>query len=368
MYANASNLAAMGRYAYRRRGRRVRLGAAASLVALTVAVCLAVLSGSGGEAARAASLPRRSTADGGSGESYPPVIVAGTAAPATPSGVSGGALFGGNNALIPLEPQLGRSLAVVRLYFFIGDAFPGRYGQALAGGRTVIASFDSNGPSYASIAAGNEDANIITFLRSVDQAAINHYLGAIYVSFEHEPDAHSSRTLGTPAQFIQAWDHVHQLAESAHLDWNDGGRLHWVFILIHNSYASWRASAFWPGPGEADIVAADGYNSSGCKAAGGITQATPASLFDPLLSFAAAHGMPAFITEWGSDTIPSGVQPQFIQEMQAYVAAHGRIAAALYWNSGHATCNYQVNNQPASIAALTAMGQSPALQGHISHG
>jgi hypothetical protein len=295
------------------------------------------------------------------------MIAAPAPAPATPSGVSGGALFGGNYALIPVESQLGRKLAVIRLYFNIGDAFPGRFGPALAGGRTVIASLDSNGPSYASIAAGNEDASIIAFLRSVNQAAINHRLGAIYVSFEHEPDAHLARTLGTPAQFIQAWDHVHLLAEAAHLDWNDGGRLHWVFILIHSSYANWRASAFWPGPGESDIVAADGYNSAACKATGGTAQATPASLFDPLVSFAAAHGVPAFVTEWGSDTTPSGVQPQFIQEMQAYVAAHGRIAAALYWNSGHSTCSYQVNNQPASIAALTVMGQAPALQGHISH-
>jgi hypothetical protein len=284
----------------------------------------------------------------------------------TPSGVTGGALFGGTYPLLPLEAQLGRKLAVVRLYYHIGDAFPGRYGQALAAGRTVIASLDSSASSYASIAAGNEDATILSFLRSVNQAAIQHHLGSIYISFEHEPDAHMARTLGSPAQFVQAWDHVHLLAESAHLDWNEGGRLHWVFILIHNSYGTWRASAFWPGPGEADIVAADGYNSAACK--GSVQQATPAWLFDPLLSFAAAHRMPAFITEWGSDTRPSGVQPKFIREMQAYVADHPKIAAALYWDEGGPHCSYGLNNQPASISALAAMGKSPALQGHISGG
>jgi beta-mannanase len=229
----------------------------------------------------------------------------------------------------------------------------------------VIASLDTHGPSYASIAAGNEDSTILAFLRSVNQASIKHRLGSIYITFEHEPDAHNARYLGTPGQFVQAWDHVHALAESAHLDWNDGGRLHWIFILIHNSWGSWKADAYWPGAGEADIVATDGYNSAGCRGKGQ-PEWTPDTLFDPLLSFAAAHRMPAFITEWGSDTVPAGIQPQFIQEMQAWVAAHKRVAAALYWDSGKGACDYHVNGQPQSIADLAAMGQAPALQGHIS--
>lgn len=355
-------------YCVRRlQGRLQPLSRAVCAAMLTVAAGLAALSGSSSQPALAASRPSGGSFAGGSSDSHHRVNRPEGSSLGTPSGVSGGALFGGDYPLVSLEPQLGRKLAVVRLYYHIGNSFPGQYGKALTGGRTVIASLDSDGTSYASIAAGNKDASILTFLRSVNQAAITHHLGSIYVSFEHEPDAHLARPLGTPAQFVQAWDHVHQLAETAHLDWNDGGRLHWVFILIHNSYSSWRAGAFWPGPGEADIVAADGYNSAGCNGRGQ-PQMTPATLFDPLLSFATAHSMPAFITEWGSDTKPSGIQPEFIQEMQAYVAAHPRIAAALYWNSGHASCSYQVNSQPASIADLAAMGKSSALQGHISHG
>jgi hypothetical protein len=241
----------------------------------------------------------------------------------------------------------------------------------LAGGRTSIVSLDSYGPSYASIAAGAEDAVISKFLQQVNQSAIKYHLPAIYFDFEHEPDGHKARPLGTPAQFIQAWDHVHQLAVSMHLDWNDGGRLHWVLILIHNTWSSWRGPSFWPGLGEVDILGSDGYNSAGCRATkphGGasVKEATPDSLFNPVLNFAAAHGgLPVFIPEFGSDTIPPSAQPQFISEMQAYVTAHPNILAAEYWDSGGGGCTYKITQQ-ASITALATMGKAPALQGHTT--
>jgi hypothetical protein len=284
------------------------------------------------------------------------------------SGVSGGALFGANFPLVSQEANLGRKLAIVRLYYFLGDAFPGalKFRQLMAGGRTLMVSLDSTSTSYASIAAGNQDAAISAFLASMNQAAVRYHLGSIYICFEHEPDNEAHRLLGSPAQFIQAWDHVHRLAESAHLDWNDGGRLHWVFTLIHSSFENWRATSFWPGPGEVDLVAADGYNSAGCGRAHRPQQATPASIFDPLLSFAATHGgLPVFLAEWGSDDIPSGEQSTFIAQMQAYVAAHPEIAGAMYWDTHVGNCDYKVDGNPASMSALTTMGQSAALQGHV---
>ncbi len=287
----------------------------------------------------------------------------------TPSGVTGGALFGGNDPVVPLEGGLGRKLAIVRLYYFVGDSFPGasKYQKLLAGGRTVLVSLDSKNTSYAAIAAGQDDAAISAFLNEVNQAAIKYNLGSIYVTFEHEPDSVHHRALGAPVQFIQAWDHVHQLAESANLDWNEGGRLHWVLILIHDSYAkSWRVGSFWPGPSEVDIVAADGYNSFGCGSGGQTQQQTPADTFDPIVKFATAHGgMPVFLAEWGSDDIPSGTQATYIGQMQSFVAANPDVVGAMYWDTHVGNCNYKVDGNSASISALAAMGQSAALQGHV---
>jgi len=220
---------------------------------------------------------------------------------------------------------------------------------------------------FPELAAGQKDAEILTFLRAVNQAAVKYQLGSIYISFQHEPDSMHHRRLGAPVQFLQAWDHIHQLAANAGLNWNQGGRLHWVLILIHDSYAkSWRVDSFWPGPSEVDILAADGYNSFGCGSGGQSQQQTPSDTFGPIVSFAAAHGgMPVFLAEWGSDDIPAGTQATYINQMQSFVANNTSIAGAMYWDTHVGVCDYKVDGRPASISALAAMGKSAALQGHV---
>jgi len=311
------------------------------------------------------------------------------------SGVTGGALFGGDLPLVPETGRLGRGLAIVRAYFRFGQQFPNAKAKAaMRSGSSVLASLDSaprhGQGSYASIIAGRHDGDILRFMRQEQQAAVAYHLGAIYFSFEHEANTPPHQALGTPAQFIQAWDHVRRLAASAHLLWNQGGRVHFVLILTHTAYGSMTARPRWadrmgqvgsyfPGKNEVDIVAADGYNHGGCKHDGpgavagvppGSPTVTPGQLFDPLVSFARAQGgLPVFIAEWGSQAFAgSSEQAVFIGQMRAFVPANREIAAAMYWNShspqNHG-CSSSLDHQPASLAALAAMGLSPGLQGHI---
>jgi hypothetical protein len=279
----------------------------------------------------------------------------------------GGAMFGGNDRLIKDQHALGRTLAIVRVYYHIGDTFPVVSDQEhMAAGSTLLISLDSRGTSYASIAAGSKDGAILSFLRAVNRAAYQYHLGAIYIDFEHEPDSPQHGALGSAAEFVRAWDHVHQLAASARLDWNNGGRLHWVLILIHGIYARSGPVPFWPGNATVDIIAADGYNSFRCKASSQNQMETPARLFNPVMSFAATHGgLPVFIAEWGSESALASAQVQFIQQMQSYVASNSRIAAALYWDDAGPNCNYAVDGHPAAIAALATMGHSAAMQGNV---
>ncbi len=312
---------------------------------------------------------------GGPRGSGPPSQAGETPAAGGKSATTGGALFGGNAALAAEEGNLGRRLAIVRVYYQLGEAFPAPQDQQLmASGSTLLVSLGTNSASYASVAAGNYDGYITAFLSAMNQAAIRYQLGAIYVSFAHEPDGPQHAGLGSPAQFVRAWDHVHQLAEAAHLDWNQGGRLHWVWILIHSSFSKGTASQYWPGDGAVDVVGVDGYNSYACRVArhGGTPRhavndtVTPASIFDPAIAFAHAHGgLPVFISEWGSDPAPAGAQPEFIRQMQAFVTGNREIGAVLYWDSGTG-CNYSVDGNPMSIAALATMGHSAALQGRVT--
>jgi hypothetical protein len=368
------------------RGSALRLGRPAALAA---AVGLVLLAACAGPAEHPAAQGSVSAGEGrGSNSGGKPGTAQRPANLDARSGVIGGALFGGTSLLAPEEAALGRKLAIVRVYSRIGHPFPGPTDrQLMAGGRTLLVSLDSvpgSGPSYASIIAGAHDAAISAFLKEVNHSAIRYHLGAIYVAFEHEADNIRHLELGSPSQFVRAWDHIHQLAESAHLDWNRGGRLHWVWILEQSAFTApgailprWDraggATAYWPGASQVDIVAADGYNSGLCKANGFVpreTRATaPAALFGQVIAFASSHGgLPVFIAEWGSTSYAlPGVQPDFIHQMQAYVTANPEIGAALYWDGGQGgRCSYGVNGHPDSVAALATMGQSAPLQGHLT--
>jgi hypothetical protein len=349
---------------------------------------LALATGCAGSAPRpspqaAKSFPASSGArPGGTGNARYGLVSPAQETPGTGSrsGVTGGALFGGTTALGLEQGKLGRKLAIARVYYQLGEQFPRKADQQLMSqGTTLLVSLDTipGGPTYSSIAAGHEDATISAFLDAVNQAGVRYNLAAIYFCFEHEMDVpRTHRGLGTPGQFIQAWDHIRQLAQSAHLDWNDGGRIHWVFIMTHYSYkppaarADWAQgkpapTAFWPGAAEVDIVAADGYNSDGCKMQG--SSITPQALFSPVISFAHAYGgLPVFIAEWGSTPRnPGGGQAKFIRQMASFVSANREVAAVMYWDNMGARCTFSINNYPLAISAMASLGRSPVLQGHL---
>jgi hypothetical protein len=293
------------------------------------------------------------------------------------SGVAGAAMFGGNRGLAAEQGKLNRTLAITRSYYGFGETFfPRRWEQRqMAAGGTLLISMDTNppGPTYNSIAAGRQDAWIRGFLEGVDHAAVKYHLGAIYVSFEHEVNFQQKhKGLGTPAEFVQAWDHIHSLAASAHLNWQQGGRLHWVLILSHwtydksvSAFAGGPASLYWPGSNEVDVVAADGYDSFGCNMKQWTQPTTPASVFGGLVSWAHAHGnLPVFLAEWADSNAITSAQVTYVRQMQAFVTANHEIAAALYWNSPGIGCSYTLTS-PA-LVALAAMGRSAALSAYVA--
>jgi hypothetical protein len=310
----------------------------------------------------------------------------GPAALQNTAGITGGALFGGTVPLLSEQGQLGRKLAIVRVYYMIGQKFNiPKIDTAMAAGSTVLASLDvphSRGITYASIAAGHQDKQIRAWLTEAEQEAVTHNLSAVYVAFEHEANNPPNHVLGTPAQFQAAWKHMHNLAAKAHLNAGTGGRLRWAMILMHMAYfpASQRpkwslragfASDYFPGAAYVNVIAADGYNRGGCRLHRSTTptrpSVTPGSLFDPVLTFARTHGgLPVFIAEWASafySAVPAW-QAHFIGQMKAYVLANPRIAAVSYWDDiGFNGCQFAVTGHPLSVAALASMGK--AITGHL---
>jgi hypothetical protein len=296
----------------------------------------------------------------------------------TLAGVGNGVMFGGDVPLAAVQGALGRRLAVVRVYDRMGQSFQSRLvTNFMAQGTTILQSLDTfpGGTTYSAIAAGAQDATITAFLESMNSSAIHYRLPAIYFTFEHEANVAANHVgLGTSAQFIAAWDHIHQIAVSHHLLWNQGGRIHFALILTHFFYNNGQAINWWPGANEVDIVAADGYNTGGCRTArknhSGFTNGqtppeSPSSLFTGVVQFAAAHGgLPVFIAEWGSVAYSNpSIRVTWIQQMLSFIQANPSVHAALYWDSQVPPCNYIVDNSPSSLTALAGVAQAPLMQG-----
>ena len=371
-------------------GRRWRTGPAmvAGMVALAVGSsgCATILAqhkiaSNTSHATHAASMQGSGNSEGGTGSAGSLTSGSGTNskphAAGNVAGVGNGVMFGGDVPLAAVESALGRSLAIVRVYDRLGDPFENRMvDNFMAHGTTILVSLDTfpGMLTYSAITAGQRDASITSYLESMNQSAIRYRLPAIYFTFEHEANvAANHQGLGTSAQFIQAWDHIHQIAVDHHLLWNQGGRIHFVLILTHFYYNNGKAIQWWPGANEVDIIAADGYNTGGCRTArnsgqpftGRTPPESPSSLFTGVVQFAAAHGgLPVFIAEWGS--VPwanPSVRVNWIQQMQSFVAANPAIHATLYWDSRVLQCNYILNGSPTSLSALASMGQSALMQG-----
>jgi len=291
---------------------------------------------------------------------------------AAPSGVHGGALFGGTQRLIAAQGALHRRLAVLRDYYTYGESFPDAAArQVMAEGGTVLASLDG-GPSYKDVAAGWDHGYFRSFLTAMNNAAAQYHLGAIYFSYQHEADNISAHVAhqGWAGGFRAAWAHLHYKAREWGLNWNAGGHIYWTLIMMHGAFFSTatgqhRVSDYWDGQQEDDIIGVDGYNHAGCV--NGVTQGivTPGSLFGPALAYAAAKGgKPVFVAEWGSQV--GDQQAPFIRDMRAYVTGHPVIAGASYFDAsaqGRNGCDNIVNRVPASLRALSAMGADPGMQG-----
>lgn len=171
--------------------------------------------------------------------------------------------------------------------------------------------------------------------------------GTLLLAYHHEPEAHASAGLGSPADFIAAYRHVWSIFRAQGVT-----NVKWVWQMTAYSFkakpSDRRYAANWyPGDGYVDVVGADGYNWRNCDGHNGAW--TPMSGFaDPVLAFAKAHGKTVSLPEFGAPQ--DSRRAAWLQDATSYMAAHkGQLSSAFYFNRGAAHpangCSWLLNRQ-----------------------
>jgi hypothetical protein len=201
-------------------------------------------------------------------------------------------------------------------------------------------------------------------------AQIKRFRAPVYIVFNHEPDAKTSRPMGGPADFVAAWRRVVGTYRAAGVR-----NARYVWTLTGESFAVstgkglTRADAYYPGDSFVDDIAADTYNWNTCHSPAGSWQ-SPAALLDPQRRFGLRHpGKGLMLLESGSVEDPArpGRKAQWTSDLAALLAepAYRQFRVVLHWDDrttgmlAKTSCDFDYRTSSGAFAAWRAMAASP---------
>ncbi len=280
--------------------------------------------------------------------------------PLPASGVYTGAAVNGSTrqtwqeAFNSFESTSKRQLALHRTYQTWDSApISGLTKWDVANGQIPVVSISS--PSWASIASGARDADII---RQAD--AFRAFGHPLLLSLNHEPEVDSPR-LGTPAQYRAAWRHWVQIYRN-----RGATNVSFTWILMAASFSKFKfaADAFFPGDDVVDWLGVDGYNwYNVCKD-------DPWRSFDNVFAdfrtWTAKHPQPILIAEMASteDRADPLRKARWIAEIPASLATWPRVKAVSWFNftpagTGLKDCKMRVATSSAAVDAWARASNQP---------
>lgn len=245
--------------------------------------------------------------------------------------------------------------------------------QVVASGRVLHISIDSrifgkNGRTvlWSAVTAGEYDQAL-----EADASGIASLHVPVFVTFDHEADQPRHAAAGTPAQFVAAWRHVHDLFVA-----HGATNAVWVWVVTGypNSFAT--AGQLWPGNDVVDWISWEAYNGSGCVV-GDLDPARYASFAQTVLPFYRwLHGnaarlhidasKPMMLSEAGSVEYPGDAAKTagWYRGIPAVLRMHPQIKAIALWDRpGIAGCAYRWDGVPAVATAVRVAGASLTVQG-----
>lgn len=247
----------------------------------------------------------------------------------------------GNSSGISTVPQLGSALAhpieVVNIFVGWGESFPTASVNAIVqAGAVPELTFEPwdytkgvNQPAFSDslIASGTYDAYLRKF--ALGGAA---WQGRLLFRYAHEMNGNwypwaASVNGNTPASYIAAWRHVHQIFSNA-------GASNILWVWCPNAGGPTPVASVFPGASYVNVIGMDGYNWGSTSTANGGWR-TPSQIFSGLLTLvkSTGPGLPIVINETGSAEA-GGSKATWLKELFSFVEGQSGLAGVVYSNFG----------------------------------
>ncbi|HTW19122.1 MAG TPA: glycosyl hydrolase [Mycobacteriales bacterium] len=258
-----------------------------------------------------------------------------------------------------IEVPIGRRFDLVKNYsqWKAGVTFPTKAEASYANRRHQILEFAWAAVdygtrakiSYASIASGAWDKSVIR----PEARALKHFHHKVFIDFSAEFDGASQTGHGTPAQYVAAYRHIHDVMKAAGVK-----NVIWAWVSTGDLEHASVIRASYPGPKYVNWVGYDPYNFAGCHNEG---WRSPYETFSPFYKWTRHQtGMrhkPLLLGEYASAIGPK------VGAWYAHVATAlhhlPRIKALMQWSSAtSSTCDFRLTDSAAALAGFGVSSNS----------
>jgi hypothetical protein len=209
--------------------------------------------------------------------------------------------------------------------------------------------------SYSSIANGDWDNSVI----KPEARRLKHYHHRIIIDFDHEFDSKAQAGKGTPAEYVAAYRHIHDVMKAAG---------------VHNVIWSWVSTGYlghktlirqsYPGRKYVDWVGYDPYNFAQCL---NVPWHRPYRVFHPFYRWSrhqpGIRGKPLILAEYAS--APGPHLKHWYGSVAAAIHKMPRIKAAIQFSARSAVpCDVSLDHSKAAMSGWGRSGRSNYVLGH----
>lgn len=263
-------------------------------------------------------------------------------------------------AILGLESQIGRQLAIDHVYYRWDAPFPTSYDDwTISQGRMLFLSWTSRlsttgAASWNDIVSGRWDRLIDQRARAIKALGVPVLLG-----FGHEPSdligAPPSRS-GDIGGYRNAWRYIRARFDAARVD-----NVSWVWTLTAFAFESGDSLEFYPGDDVVDWVGVDGYVNIDCDWLS-VPWSSWTGLFGSAEEFAEDHNKPLVVAEFGLREDPADPERKgkWLAAAAAEIAGMPHLKAVVSFNSQE-ECSSYIGSSREAVAGYRSLGESAAL-------